>query len=289
MIMRIRAFLRRVVTAPFRLITWPFRSLRRFLDYEAEDSSASDVLSRTLQNPSALLEHLVALRGHLIRSVIALMITTTASFAFANRVLEWLAIPVGGIDKLQAIEVTETVAAFMRVSLLSGFVLAFPYIWFEIFRFINPGLKRRERVFVLIVLPFAALLFLAGLAFAYYIMLPAALDFLLDFMDIVTVPRPSNYIRFVTSLMFWIGISFQFPLIIYTLAAIGFVRARMLWEGWRIAVVAIAVLAAAVTPTVDPVNMGLVMAPMIVLYLISILLAAIAERGRIRRLQAQNS
>ena len=289
MMMRIRAFLRRVVTAPVRLITWPFRTLRRFLDYEAEDSSASEVLSRTLQNPSALLEHLVALRGHLIRSVAALMLTTTASFAFANRVLEWLAIPVGGIDKLQAIEVTETVAAFMRVSLLSGFVLAFPYIWFEIFRFINPGLKRRERVFVLIVLPFAALLFLAGLAFAYYIMLPAALDFLLDFMDIITVPRPSNYIRFVTSLMFWIGISFQFPLIIYTLAAIGFVRARMLWEGWRIAVVAIAVLAAAVTPTVDPVNMGLVMAPMIVLYLVSILLAAIAERGRNRRLQAQNS
>jgi sec-independent protein translocase protein TatC len=287
--MRFRAFLRRVVTAPIRLITWPFRTLRRFLDYEAEDSSASEVLSRTLRNPSALLEHLVALRGTLIRSVIALVITTTASFAFANQVLEWLAIPVGGIDSLQAIEVTESVAAFMRISLLSGLVIASPYIWLEIFRFINPGLKRRERIFVLVVLPFAALLFVAGLAFAYYIMLPAALDFLLDFMGIATVPRVSNYVRFITGLMFWIGISFQFPLIIYTLAAIGFVRTRTLWEGWRIAIVAIAVLAAAVTPTVDPVNMGLVMAPMIVLYLISILLAAIAERGRRRRMQSADS
>jgi sec-independent protein translocase protein TatC len=168
-------------------------------------------------------------------------------------------------------------------------VIAFPYIWLEVFRFINPGLKRRERVFVLVVLPFATLLFVAGLAFAYYIMLPAALDFLLDFMGIATVPRVSNYVRFVTGLMFWIGISFQFPLIIYTLAAIGLIRARTLLEGWRIAVVAIAVLAAAVTPTVDPVNMGLVMAPMIVLYLISILLAAIAERGRRRRIQSQES
>ncbi len=287
--MRIRTFLRRVITAPIRLITWPFRALRRFIEYEAEDSSASDLISRTLQNPSALLDHLVALRGHLVRSVIAMLITTTASFTFANRVLEWLAIPVGGIDKLQAIEVTETVAAFMRVSLLSGFVLAFPYIWLEFFSFINPGLKRRERVFLLIVLPFAALLFVAGLAFAYYIMLPAALDFLLDFMGIVTVPRPANYIRFVTGLMFWIGVSFQFPLIIYTLAAIGFVRARTLWEGWRIAVVGIAVLAAAVTPTVDPVNMGLVMAPMVVLYLIGVVLAAIAERGRRRRMQSSSS
>jgi sec-independent protein translocase protein TatC len=287
--MRFRTALRRILTAPFRLITWPFRALRDFLNYEAEDSSASEVLARTLNNPSSLLEHLVALRGTLIRSVIGLVITTTASFAFANRILEWLAVPVGGIDSLQAIEVTESVAAFMRVSLLSGIVIAFPYIWLEVFRFINPGLKRRERVFVLVVLPFATLLFVAGLAFAYYIMLPAALDFLLDFMGIATVPRVSNYVRFVTGLMFWIGISFQFPLIIYTLAAIGFIRARTLLEGWRIAVVAIAVLAAAVTPTVDPVNMGLVMAPMIVLYLISILLAAIAERGRRRRIQSQES
>lgn len=287
--MRFRAFLRRVLTAPIRLITWPFRTLRNFLDYEAEDSSASEVLARTLNNPSSLLEHLVALRGTLIRSVASLMVTTSVSFVFANRILEWLAIPVGGIESLQAIEVTESVGAFMRVSLLSGLVLASPYIWMEIFRFINPGLKRRERVFILAVLPFAVLLFITGLAFAYYIMLPAALDFLLDFMGIATVPRVSNYIRFVTGLMFWIGISFQFPLIIYTLAAIGFVRARTLWEGWRIAVVAIAVLAAAVTPTVDPVNMGLVMAPMIVLYLISILLAAIAERGRKRRMQSETS
>lgn len=287
--MRFRAFLRRVLTAPIRLITWPFRTLRNFLNYEAEDSSASEVLARTLNNPSSLLEHLVALRGTLIRSVASLMVTTSVSFVFANRILAWLAIPVGGIESLQAIEVTESVGAFMRVSLLSGLVLASPYIWMEIFRFINPGLKRRERVFILAVLPFAVLLFITGLAFAYYIMLPAALDFLLDFMGIATVPRVSNYIRFVTGLMFWIGISFQFPLIIYTLAAIGFVRARTLWEGWRIAVVAIAVLAAAVTPTVDPVNMGLVMAPMIVLYLISILLAAIAERGRKRRMQSETS
>ena len=124
---------------------------------------------------------------------------------------------------------------------------------------------------------------------AYCIMLPAALDFLLDFMGIVTVPRPANYIRFVTGLMFWIGVSFQFPLIIYTLAAIGFVRARTLWEGWRIAVVGIAVLAAAVTPTVDPINMGLVMAPMIVLYLIGVILATIAEHGRRRRMQSSSS
>jgi sec-independent protein translocase protein TatC len=154
------------------------------------------------------------------------------------------------------------------------------------FLFAAPGLKRRERRLILTVIPVATALFIVGLWFAYKIMLPVALPFLLHFMNIQTVPRPSNYIRFVTGLMFWIGVAFQFPLVIYTLASLGLVRARTLLDGWRISIVLIAILAAVITPTVDPVNMGLVMAPMIALYFLSILLAKIAERGRARREEA---
>jgi sec-independent protein translocase protein TatC len=170
----------------------------------------------------------------------------------------------------------------MRVSLLAGAALALPYILFELFLFVNPGLKPRERILVLALLPAATLFFIAGLAFAFEIMLPAAVPFLVNFMGIPSQIRPLSYIRFVTGVMFWVGVSFEFPLVIYALAALGFVRARMLWEGWRFAIVGIAVLAAVITPTVDPVNMGLVMAPMIVLYFLSIGLAAIAQRGRSR-------
>ena len=201
-------------------------------------------------------------------------------FIVVPEAVGFLAQPIGGIESLQAIEVTESIGAFMRVSLLSGFTLAFPYILFEIFSFINPGIKRRERIFLLLSIPFAAVLFLGGFAFAYFVMLPTALPFLLDFMGIKTVPRPSNYIRFVTNLMFWIGIAFQFPLIIYTLASLGFVNARSLLRGWRIAIIGIAVLAAVITPTVDPVNMALVMFPMIVLYFVSIVLAGFASMRR---------
>jgi sec-independent protein translocase protein TatC len=279
----------RALTAPFRLIARPFTRVFSALAAEPEDTSAAEAFSRTLQDPSLLLEHLEALRGHLLRSVVALAITTGIGFAFASRILNWLAHPIGGIGALQAIEVTESVSAFMRVSLLTGFVLAFPYICLEVFFFVAPGLKRRERALVLAIIPTAFVLFVVGLAFAYYIMLPVALPFLLSFMNIQTVPRPSNYIRFVTGLMFWIGVAFQFPLAMYMLAAIGLVRARTLFEGWRIAIVLIAIVAAVVTPTVDPVNMGLVMAPMIVLYFLSILLAAIAERGRNRRARQEAS
>jgi sec-independent protein translocase protein TatC len=287
MIRRFFAFLWRLLTFPFRLIARPFRALASAISQEPEDTPAVEAFSRTLENPFLLLEHLEALRGHLLRSVAALVLTTAVGFAFAARVLDWLARPIGGIQSLQAIEVTESVSAFMRVSLLTGFVLAFPYISLELFLFIAPGLKRRERFLVLTTIPVAFVLFVAGLSFAYYVMLPVALPFLLNFMGITTVPRPANYIRFVTGLLFWIGMSFQFPLIIYAMAAIGMVRARMLLEGWRIAIVIIAVVAAAVTPTVDPVNMGLVMAPMILLYFLSIGLAAFAERTRTRRIEKE--
>ena len=268
----------RILLAPIRLITWPYRRLQRFLSYEPDDTSTVDVFSKAIESPSILIEHLEALRGHLLRSVAVMAITTALSFVIAGRILGWLTEPIGGIQALQAIEVTESIGAYMRVSLLSGFALAFPYICFEFFAFINPGLRRRERVMILTAIPAAFVLFLAGLAFAYFIMLPAALPFLLNFMGISTRVRPMNYVRFVTGLMFWIGVSFQFPLIIYALAGIGLVKARSLMNGWRLAIVGIAVLAAAVTPTVDPVNMALVMAPMVVLYFLSIGLAAFAGR-----------
>ena len=85
--------------------------------------------------------------------------------------------------------------------------------------------------------------------------------------------------------MFWIGVSFEFPLVIYVLTAIGFIKPKVLSEHWRIAIVVIAILAAAITPTVDPVNMALVMAPMSLLYFVSIGLSFIAYRGRIRQEQ----
>jgi sec-independent protein translocase protein TatC len=99
-------------------------------------------------------------------------------------------------------------------------------------------------------------------------------------MGISTIPRPSTYISFVTRLLFFVGLSFEFPFIIYVLASMGLVRAKMLANQWRIAVVVIAVLAAMITPTVDPVSMTLMMAPMLVLYAVSIGLAYIAARGR---------
>jgi sec-independent protein translocase protein TatC len=98
-------------------------------------------------------------------------------------------------------------------------------------------------------------------------------------MGITTQVRPANYFEFITRIMFWIGICFEMPLVVMFLAKMKFVTAKQLAGGWRYAIVVMAVVAAAVTPTVDPVNMGLVMAPLMVLYLVSIMLAWIVRKG----------
>ncbi len=229
--------------------------------------------------------HIGELRNRLFYALISLVVTTLLSFAFADKLVNLLAVPIGGTQSLISIEVTENVSTFMRVSLLSGFILAMPFILYQLLAFIMPGLMPRERRWLFVSIPLATLFFAIGVAFAYLVMLPAALPFLISFMGIKTTPRLINYFNFVTNLLFWIGVSFETPLLVFVAAKLHFVSAGQLARGWRIAVVVIAVLAAVVTPTPDPVNMGLLMLPLFVLYLLSILFAWFARREP--RLQAQ--
>jgi sec-independent protein translocase protein TatC len=225
-------------------------------------------------------DHVEELRRHLLIALIALAITTLGSFVFAEEIINLLAEPVGSLDALQSIEVTENVSVFMRVSLLSGVAIAMPVILYELLAFIMPGLKQNERRWVILIVIFGSILFIAGAAFAYFIMLPASLTFLLEFLGVATKPRLSSYINFITNLIFWMGIAFQFPIIIFALTKLGVVSVRTLAKGWRYALVLIAILAAMITPTVDPVNMALLMAPLFLLYLLSVLFASLAVREK---------
>jgi len=224
----------------------------------------------------SLFEHIEELRKRLFKALMALVVTTLISLIFTEKLVRILTEPIGGPEALQSIEVTENISVYMRVSLLMGLILAMPVIVYQLLCFIIPGLTDRERRYVLLAVPSASLLFLGGALFAYWVMLPVAVPFLIDFMGIPTVPRPANYIGFVTNLMLWIGLAFETPLLIFILAKLGLVTAGMLVRHWRVAIVVIAVLAAVATPTVDPVNMGLLMLPLSLLYLLSILLAKLA-------------
>lgn len=234
----------------------------------------------TEKDQLTLVGHIEELRRRLLIALAVLGVTVIASFFFSEKVVEYLAIPIGGLDKLQSIEITENIGVYMKVSLLCGVIVAFPVIIYELLMFVLPGLNRNEKRFVILAIPFVTLFFLGGVAFAYLVMLPTTLPFLTNFLGVTTNPRLSNYISFVVNLIFWVGVSFELPLLVYLLAWFGVVTPKMLLRYWRQAIVVIAVVAAVITPTVDPVNMSLMMLPLIVLYFLSILFAWFARRGK---------
>ncbi len=281
------------VTAPLRWIgrvikdsyLWVRRlgqGVKKFFTDEPEDAPLPETLAKTVEDPSSLLFHLDALRKHILRSMVVFFIMTGVAVAFNEKILEFMTKPVGGLQDVIAIDVTEPLATVMKTSLLAGFALALPYLAFELYLFIAPGISPRGRVWGLAAIPAVIVLFLAGTAFAYFVMLPTAVPFLLNIGGVTAQIRLSSIVSFVTRVLFWIGISFEFPLIIFILAAMGIVNASMLAKNWRIAIVAIAAVAALVTPTVDPVNMAIVMGPLILLYFLSIGLAAMAEKRRVQ-------
>jgi len=292
------------------IVTSPFRRVRDFLYQMPDDTPLVETVGTAFGSREGLLglwdglaEHLVALRGHLFRSVVALTIATVICFSVSEDLMSLLAVPLGdpaaaaevgnqggvagwlekamaqgadGLDRLQVIEPTEAVGVFMRVSLLAGVILALPWITLEIFLFVAPGLMPRSRIVLLLGIPLVSVFFLIGVVFCFFVMLPAGIPFLYTFLGFKAAWRPSAYFDLVTTLMFWIGVTFEMPLVAYLLAAARLINARQLASVWRFAVVISAVLAAAITPTVDPINMGLVMAPMVLLYVISIFAAMIA-------------
>ena len=286
----------RVVTFPFvlifNLLALPLRTVQRifkFLNTDVEDRPILDTFSTLASEAEArasFWDHIEDLRMHLLRMLIGLAIGVGISFYFTLPLMEYLAGPVGGLENLQAIQVTEELGVFMRVALTSGIAIMLPYIAFEIWLFAAPGLNSREKKSTLFGIPIAALLFLGGMAFTFRVLLPSALPFLGGFTDISQNWTAGEYFGFVTGLMIWIGLFFEFPLVIYVLTSVGLVRPQLLAKQWRLAIVVIAIIAAAVTPTIDPVNMGLVMLPMSLLYFVSIGMSYIAYAARRRNMRA---
>ena len=224
-----------------------------------------------------IMGHLRELRSVLIKCAVAVIITTTISLLFTTQILEFLIAPYGGM--LETIDPTENVTTYFRVALMSGAVLAMPFLVYFIWGFIAPGLEEKEKRYVRYLVPGATILFILGVLFAWGVMLPAAINFLATFEPTIfkTSWRAAAYIPFVTSLMFWIGVAFELPLIVFFLAKVNLITARKLLSWWRFAIIGSAVIAALITPTVDPFNMALVMGPLVILYFLSVLFAKLAR------------
>lgn len=234
--------------------------------------------ARDPQGSGTFLEHLQELAIRLRNAAIILLVFSTVGLYFAEPILKFLIAPYGGL--LTVIGPTEGISIVIKVGLAVGASVASPFVLYQIIAFIAPGLEAHEKRMVYFVVPAALLLFVVGASFAWFIMIPSAIDFLKNFApDLFAVNwTADNFVPFVLSLVFWIGISFEMPLLFMFLGRLGIVSPKLLLSQWRIAVVIISVIAAVITPTVDPFNMGLVMVPLTGLYFLSIILVAFVYR-----------
>lgn len=239
------------------------------------------------QNPSeqdaapgamGFFEHFNELRQRLFKAVLALVLATVATSVFTPTILKYLAEPYDG--DLVILTPTGSVVMYFRVALMSGGIISIPFITYQLMMFIMPGLTKAERRWVMMALPATTGFFLLGVAFAWFIMVPSALGFLQGFQDDIFLDQwtAQEYFSFLTTIIFWIGVAFEMPIVFYVLGRLGFVTSQTLIHHWRLAVVIISIMAAVITPTVDPFNMLLVMAPLLVLYVLSIGLVAISRR-----------
>ena len=237
-------------------------------------------------------QHLNELRRRLIYSVLFLAIATAAAFVFHQEILKLLMEPAegfAGIPNQKPIytELTEFIGIAFKVSLVTGFVVSLPFTLFQIVLFVAPGLTRGERRYLYTLLPVSVLVFIAGAAFGYRVLFPPAVRFLLGFSGDVAEPLITigSYANLMMTLLFWMGLIFETPVVMFFLARIGVVTPSMLAKNRRFAIVVAFVLGAMITPTIDPVNQALVALPVMAMYEAGIWLAKLGARGRRRALQ----
>ena len=231
--------------------------------------------------PRTFWDHLNELRQRLIICLAAVAVGIVVSFIFADQVFRILLAPASKVNMV-FIDVTEMLGTYMQVSLICGIILAMPVLVYHLIMFVSPGLTAREKKYVWIILPWIFLMFIAGVAFSYFVLLPPAMQFLLSFGSEIATPqiRVSNYISLVGRLLLASGLIFETPVISTFLARLGVISFSWMAQQRKWAIIFAFILGAVITPTIDPDNQSLVALPLIVLYEISIWLAKLVERKK---------
>ena len=234
--------------------------------------------------PMTILEHLQELRVRLIWCCLGLILGVAVSAVFTNQFFDFLTEPFRENAPANARTVTnkplEGFTTYFKVALYGGLAIGFPIFVYQTLMFVLPGLTPQEKRWVLPIVLGIFVSFLLGAAFAFKVILPSALKYLLNLNPGGSDPliNIAEYISFVTRLVFWVGVTFQTPLVILALARFGFVTGRKLLGWWRYMIVVAFLVAAVVTPTPDPITQALVAGPLLVLYLVGVLLAYLFGR-----------
>jgi sec-independent protein translocase protein TatC len=243
--------------------------------------SASDM------KEAPLLEHLVELRQRLVRCLIAVGVGFALSYSFAERLLDVLLKPLMEVlpagSKLIATSLPETFFTVMKLALVAGAFVASPYIFFQLWQFVAPGLYKEERKIIMPVAFATAVCFVGGALFGYFVVFPFGFKFFVDYAsDYITVmPTISAYFSLAVTLLFAFGVIFELPVFIFFLTSLGMVGTKALRKFRRWAILLSFVVAAVLTPTPDAINQLLMAGPMIVLYEVGIWVSWFVDRQRL--------
>lgn len=229
----------------------------------------------------SLMEHLEELRRRLLRSLLVLLVAAAAAVVVVRPLVRLLEQPAEGIRFLQ-LAPGEFFFVSLKVAGYAGLVLALPWWLFEGLAFVLPGLTRRERRLLAPAVAGSSVLFFAGLAFAWWALVPAALRFLVSYGADVVEPLWSieRYLDFVLLLMVATALAFQLPVLQLVLGALGLIDAATMLGAWRWVVLASALAGAVLTPSTDPITMLLLASALLALYLLGVALVALNEAGR---------
>ena len=237
-------------------------------------SKAREAVATRAEMPGmSLMEHLDELRKRIIRSFIFLVVGFGAAWGFRERFVAFIQAPLNRIGKsLVFTHPMDPLHLDIQVSLIGGLILASPFILYQVWMFIAPGLYQKERRFVIPFMAATVGLFLTGAAFGYFWVLPGALQILIvnfghNFTSMVTI---EEYSSFFLSIILGLGISFELPVLIFFLALFGIVTPRFLWKNIRYAILAVFLVAAIICPSPDPWTMCIYAIPMLALYLLGI-------------------
>ncbi len=227
-------------------------------------------------------EHLNEIRQRLTVAVLTMVLTTVVALIFASTILDYLLEPGRvALPEFRPIytELLGFIGAYIKISLMLGLAGAMPVIVYQIYAFIHPGLTRAEQKWIMPIVGLATVAFACGGAFAFFIAWPPALTFLLNFGQEIADPqvRINNYIDMLTRFVIWTGIVFELPLFLMGLGAIGIVTSKKLMGMWRWAIIGSFLLAALITPSIDPVTQTFVAVPTMGLYILGIVLVRLVE------------
>ena len=243
-----------------------------------------------VQGRMSFFDHLAELRKRIINSLIAIALGAGAGVAISQKVIQIINAPMtaalakNGLNaSLYTRAPTEIVGLWINTGLYIGIVVAMPYVLYQVWLFVAPGLYKHERKAVTAFIFFGTLLFLCGAAFAYFIMLPQMLDFLVHFtkeFSIQPLIDVGEYYNLILIVTVGIGAIFEMPVIVYILSLFGVVTPRFLIKNFRYALLLITVAAAIITPTPDATTMLIFMLPMVGLYFVSVLVSYLVFRKK---------